>query len=440
MPRLLGNRYRLERRIGQGGMGAVYKAHDLTMDRVVAVKLLKRDVTEDDPAHSERFLREARHTARLVHEHIVEVYDLGRTDEGELYFVMELLVGEPLSRILKRDKRVEPKRAIRIGMQICRALTEAHGLGIVHRDLKPGNIMMVTRGEAPDFVKVLDFGVAKSILPSGETQLTQTGMLVGTLEYMAPEQIYGRVIDTRIDIYAFGALMYRIISGTPLFIDAEGPTILQHQLHSIPQSLLLRVPDAKVPQMLDRLVQKCLMKEPADRYQTMRELEAALNDVLVSDLSHLPSLEYMDRDSGQMAWDDPSVPMMTRIPQAASSDTRVDRMPDKSFVACEQCGAKMPPYVARCPDCASPRKSRKMQTPASLAATPSETAGLDPSSSAPIPVSAGAFQVPQAAQSDPSNARSFDDAVGLNVRRVPTAPTRPVGMWQRFKHWLRPSR
>ena len=192
LPRLLGGRYRLEAKLGSGGMGVVYRATDQTMHRPVAVKLVRGvdGVTLDDEVAG-RFLREAKNTARVQHENIIEVYDLGRSDQGDMYFVMELLEGESLSTMLRREGKIKPALAVHIARQMCAALHVAHAAGIIHRDLKPANVMLVQRGNDASYVKVLDFGVAKSYTPDQQTQLTHTGMLVGTVEYMAPEQIMG---------------------------------------------------------------------------------------------------------------------------------------------------------------------------------------------------------------------------------------------------------
>jgi serine/threonine protein kinase len=273
LPRVLSGRYRLDAKIGQGGMGVVYVGHDMTMRRPIAVKLIRGEATGDDEAIN-RFLREAKNTAKIQHEHIVEVFDLGRSEEGELYFVMEYLQGESLSTRLRREGRLPPRLAVHIAVQVCNALEYAHRHGIIHRDLKPGNLMIVRRGNDEAFVKVLDFGVSKS--QDQHTQLTRTGMLVGTVEYMAPEQIIGRGVDARADIYSLGVLLYRTLAGTPVFKDAAVPALINAHINEKPDSLVRRAPNAGISRALDEVIQKCLAKRPEHRYRSMAELATAL--------------------------------------------------------------------------------------------------------------------------------------------------------------------
>lgn len=302
LPRMLGDRYRLEARLGQGGMGVVYRALDVHMQRPVAVKLIKGMVdVEIDDAVAGRFLREAKNTARLRHEHIVEVYDLGH-EGGELFFVMELLHGESLSARLKRDGRLPYARAAHVGAQICEALHVAHLAGIVHRDLKPANVMLVRRAGDDLYAKVLDFGVAKSMYADGETQLTRTGMLVGTVEYMAPEQIAARPVDARTDVYAFGALLYKALAGSAVFQVSGAPALIHNHLNRAPESLRARVPDAGIPKALDEVVLRCLAKAPSDRFASMRDVAAALR-AAADDLGALPSFEFENADDDVGSWD-----------------------------------------------------------------------------------------------------------------------------------------
>ena len=291
LPRLLGGRYQLDAKLGAGGMGVVYRASDLTMHRSVAVKLIRGvDGVALDEEVAGRFLREAKNTARIQHEHIIEVFDLGRSDQGDMYFVMELLEGESLSTKLRRDGKLSVDVGVHIARQMCAALNVAHAAGIIHRDLKPANVMLIERAGRGDYVKVLDFGVAKSYTPDQQTQLTHTGMLVGTVEYMAPEQIMGRTVDGRTDIYALGVVMYRMFTGKAPFRDGGVPALIHAHLNVFPKPMTDTAPE--IPGALDRVVLRCLAKQPEQRYESMEELSRALASALEPADLGLMSLEY----------------------------------------------------------------------------------------------------------------------------------------------------
>ncbi|MBX3193237.1 MAG: protein kinase [Labilithrix sp.] len=304
LPRLLGGRYRLEAKLGSGGMGIVYRASDLTMKRSVAVKLIRGvDGVELDEEVAGRFLREAKNTARIQHENIIEVFDLGRDGTGDMFFVMELLEGESLSAKLRRETKLAPETAIHILRQMCAALHVAHAAGIIHRDLKPANVMLVERAGDRNYVKVLDFGVAKSYAPDQQTQLTHTGMLVGTVEYMAPEQIMGRKVDGRTDIYALGCVMYRMFTGKAPFRDGGVPAMIHAHLNVVPKSVVELAPG--LPAEIDRVVQRCLAKRPEQRYASMEELSTALAGALpgppLANLEYNPDDPYDASDKTEVA-------------------------------------------------------------------------------------------------------------------------------------------
>jgi serine/threonine-protein kinase len=272
-PRVLANRYRLEATIGEGGMGVVYRAIDQDLERAVAIKVLSE--TEDEAA-LERFLVEAKRTAAVRHPSIIEVFDVGR-DGPDAFLVMELLLGETVAQRLARGATTAAE-AIAIGAQICDALAAAHDAGLVHRDLKPANVFLARAGDEGPRVKLLDFGIAKRI--DGATARTDPNMIVGTMEYLSPEQIRGGALDGRADLYALGMTLYRMLTGALPFKGENIATIIHQHLSVAPVSLRERAPNLAIPARLDAAVLRLLAKSPGDRpasaRDARRELLAAL--------------------------------------------------------------------------------------------------------------------------------------------------------------------
>jgi len=274
---VLGGRYRLDGLIGEGGMGAVHRATDLTLEREVAVKVVRPQAKS--PETRERFLREARSTAQIRHPNIVEVFDFGQTETGDLYFVMELLRGESLAVRLQREGHVLLDDFVTLAGEMCDGVGAAHAAGVVHRDLKPPNVMLVRHGNRHDLVKILDFGIAKS--ENATTHLTEAGMFLGTLEYIAPEQILGSApLDARADVYALGSLFYRMLCGSALFPKVARSGLIHHHLEVTPERPSVRAPEAHVPRAVEDLVLRCLSKAPEDRPQNANELRAALDEAV----------------------------------------------------------------------------------------------------------------------------------------------------------------
>src|SRR5512143_629558 len=213
--RVLGERYRVLAQIGEGGMGTVYRVEHVVLGRRMAVKVLRPEYSTDDDL-VRRFQREAVAASRIGQENIVDVTDFGRTREGNLYFVMEELEGRSLATVIQGEGPVPYERAALILAQVCRALAAAHAYGSVHRDLKPDHVLAMRRADGSDFVKVVDFGISKSP-GEGEERLTRAGTIIGTPEYMSPEQGAAASIDHRADVYAFGILAYEVLTGTVPF-------------------------------------------------------------------------------------------------------------------------------------------------------------------------------------------------------------------------------
>ncbi len=273
---LLNSRFLVEAKLGEGGFGAVYRGVQEGTGRQVALKVLHPRMTRS-PQIVERFKREGRVLCKLRDAHTVTTYDFDTTEDGTLFIAMELLVGQSLQTVFTKEAPISWRRMFKIVADICSSLSEAHPLGIVHRDLKPENIYLEQRGEDPDYVKVLDFGIAK--LVSGEiggapAQLTATGQTLGTLEYMSPEQLMGRQLDGRSDIYALGVVTFELITGRLPFPDAVGPAaLISAQIRSnppVPSSL-----NPTVPPEADAVILRMLAKTPNERYGDVMELRRA---------------------------------------------------------------------------------------------------------------------------------------------------------------------
>jgi serine/threonine-protein kinase len=268
-------RYKLKKRIGVGGMGEVWVAHHATLDRDVAVKILSGDWARRDATALARFEREVRATTELAHPNTVRVFDYGVTDDGVSYYAMELLDGESLASLIAREGALPPARAIHLVSQVARALAEAHAKGIVHRDVKPENIFVVRLAEEPDFVKVLDFGIAQRAETGLDPKLTRTGALIGTPAWLAPETIRGEVVDARADLYSLGAVLYCALAGKAPFDGANPVLVVNAHLHDRPPRPSEKL-GKELPADVEAVVLRCLEKIPGARYPGARELAEAL--------------------------------------------------------------------------------------------------------------------------------------------------------------------
>jgi len=273
--------YTLDEKIGEGGMGVVYRGHHAMLRRPTAIKLLNADQTSDDAIA--RFEREVKLTSQLTHPNTIVVYDYGRTPEGIFYYAMEYLQGIDLQQLVVEHGPLCDGRVIGILRQILGSLAEAHEAGLIHRDIKPANIMLTERGGIADFVKVLDFGLAKAVDGRKQATLTMAQGLTGTPLYLSPEGVdRPDSVDAKSDIYAVGAVAYYLLTGTPVF---EGQTVMEicmKQVKAEPEPLSKRT---KVPISadLETLVMLCLEKDPATRPGSARELQLALGQCVANE-------------------------------------------------------------------------------------------------------------------------------------------------------------
>jgi eukaryotic-like serine/threonine-protein kinase len=268
--RLLGGRYQVGELLGYGGMAEVHKGRDLRLGRDVAIKMLRTDLARD-ATFQERFRREAQNSAALNHPAIVAVYDTGEeisaTGEKLPFIVMEFVNGRTLKEVLAAEQRIQPRRALEMIADICAALEFSHRHGIIHRDIKPGNVMVTQNGQ----VKVMDFGIARA-LASGATTMTQTSAVIGTAQYLSPEQARGESVDARSDVYAAGCVLFELLVGHPPFVGDSPVSVAYQHVREDPKA-----PsdiNREVPPDVDAIVLKALAKNPLNRYQSAQEMRA----------------------------------------------------------------------------------------------------------------------------------------------------------------------
>jgi len=272
---VMADRYEILEVIGGGGMGLVYKARHKLMNRIVAIKMLhKHMISSADTL--KRFQLEAQAASCLNLPNILTVYDFGLTNDGQPYMVMDYLEGISLADVIEEEDHIAVDRAVNIFIQACTGLAHAHQKGVLHRDIKPSNIMLVNFDDKPDFVKIVDFGIAKLLNQGNTGELTKTGEVYGSPSYMSPEQCRGKETDARSDIYALGCVMYRSLSGCPLFSGDDIIELLFKQVSEQPATFDVLCPEFEIPTELEDIVFKALAKSAVDRYQTMDQFKEAL--------------------------------------------------------------------------------------------------------------------------------------------------------------------
>ena len=269
-------KYRVEALIGEGGMGKVYRARQLALDKVVVLKVLRQTLLSDERTVA-RFQREAKAASRLNHPNSISVLDFGQADDGALFIAMEYVAGQDLHQILSREWPLGEARVVRLAAQILSALSDAHGAGVIHRDLKPENIMVEQRRNEGDFVKVLDFGIAKITDSTDDgPALTRAGFVCGTPEYMSPEQARGAPLDHRSDLYAVGVILYQLMTGLLPFESDSAVGFATKHLTEEPPPPTRRRPDARISPGMERLILRALSKSPDDRPANAESFKAEL--------------------------------------------------------------------------------------------------------------------------------------------------------------------
>ncbi len=290
------HRYKIESLLGEGGMGFVYLARHKVIGKKVAVKVLRSDLARDREI-LDRFMQEAQAASSIGNPHIVDISDFGQLPDGSTYFVMEFLDGNSLSQVITDAVHMPVDRICHLALQMTDGLAAAHAGGIVHRDLKPDNVFVIERGQDHDFVKILDFGIAKVSTGGAGSKLTRAGAVFGTPHYMSPEQAAGAAIDHRTDIYSIGVMLYEMAAGKLPFDADNFMGILTQHMYKAPVPIRALVPAPDCPPGLEAVIMKCLSKKPEGRYQSMAELGADLTRLMRSEVPAAVT-EMMARSGG----------------------------------------------------------------------------------------------------------------------------------------------
>jgi serine/threonine-protein kinase len=345
---VVAGRYRIIKPLGEGGMGVVYLAEHVAIQKAIALKVLRAQYAHKGDIVT-RFQQEAISASRIKHPNVLDVFDFGQIENGCFYLAMEYLEGNDLADELERRRIVEPGRGIRIGLQVCRALSAAHAKGVVHRDLKPENVFLQRTGDGEEIVKIVDFGIAHlrskedAEAETKQRRLTRTGMIFGTPEYMSPEQAGGKKADERADVYAVGIIMYEMFTGAVPFTGDSFLGVLSKHLSDPAPAMSTVFPELQITPELQSVIMRALEKEPGKRYQSMLEFAQAIqrtpeglhagNNASIATLGE-PSASFVAAGGGSPTAPQfgvaPSTPAMTAAsgtPHAVRSDPRAETVP-----------------------------------------------------------------------------------------------------------------
>ena len=363
---VVSDRYRIIRKVGEGGMGAVYQAEHALIEKHVALKILFPDLTRR-PDLVARFLQEAKSASRIGHENVIDISDFGQSPDGLVYIAMEFLDGQDLGKTLKAEKSLPWLRARPILMQIAKALRAAHDHGIIHRDMKPENVYLVQREGRPDFVKVLDFGIAKVVSADDNDgpRLTQTGMIFGTPEYMSPEQAQGHPPDHRVDVYAVGCIMYHMLTGAvPFTADSFMGILTKHLLEPVVPPRKRR-PDLDIPADVEAVCLRAMEKDRDKRWPDMDAFYQALG--AAGGVPFEPSNVFIPREASTKA-------AALKYPRLTESNEAAARESKTAIAASPPTGTFDDERPAACPSDAGSargakigaRRSRRRWSPSSF--------------------------------------------------------------------------
>ena len=392
---VLAERYRVFHRLGKGGMGEVYLAQHIAIGRMVAIKTLSAEM-QGHPELAHRFLKEARTSSQVRHPNVVDILDFGHTERGTAFFVMEYLEGEDLKTVLKRERILPWDRTCALVTQVCAALAAAHHHGVIHRDLKPDNIHVLQQ-DGREVVKVLDFGIAKVISADGVPEVTRTGVLLGTPEYMSPEQARDEDLDARSDIYACGVLLYRMLAGRLPFRARNFMSVLAMQMQDAPVPPRQLDPPTLITEAQEAVILRCLAKSPRDRFQSAEALAQAMRDA-----SHAaPPLVVAPPPHRTRPWG-VIAGVAGLLVLAAIAIFAVNAARDRSPPASQLAAAATPPVIAAPPVTAAP--SPPVQPPPApppvIAAPPAITTPPEPGPQ-PVPEDIPELAAPTPGKSAP---------------------------------------